>query len=109
MRRRAHGVEAHRRDADALGDLDRLAVEREEPHRVRRHVDEARKVALAVAEHLPEGVARDLEVLARAATQVDEGVVEAGEVEEGIEARSLDAGELAQLGEARRRPRQRSA
>ena len=92
---RTHGVEAHGRDACSLGDLHRLAIEREQPNRVRRYVDEPRQVTLAVAKHLPEGVARDLEVLARAAPQIDEAVVEAGEVEEGIEPCPLDARGLA--------------
>ena len=46
---RTYGVEAHRRDACSLGDLHGLAVEREQPHRVGRHVDESREVAFAVA------------------------------------------------------------
>ena len=97
----ADRVEADRGDADALADLNSLSIERQQAHRVRRHVDEAREVALAVAQHLPERVARHLEVLARATPEIDEGVVEAAEVEERVEPRPLDPGGLAQLCEAR--------
>ena len=90
---RTHGVEAHRRDACSLGDLHRLPDRAGAAARCTTGRRRAARGRPAVAKHLPEGVARDLEVLARAAAQVDEAVVEAGEVEEGIEPCPLDARE----------------
>lgn len=90
-------LEGDGRDAHALLDLDRLGVEGQEPHRVCGHVDEARDLAAAVAQDLPIGVASDLEVLARAAAQVDERVVEGAGVEEALEPGALDARELPQF------------
>ena len=85
------------RDAAPFGHVDRVSVDGHEPDGEGRHVDKARDAPRAVAKDLPIGVAGDLEILARASPQVDERVVEAGELEEVLEARLLDARELREL------------
>lgn len=82
-------------------DVDRLRVEREEPHGVGRHVDQPRDLALRVAEDLPVRVAGDLEVLAGAAAELDEGVVERARLEEAREPRALRSCELHERAPAR--------
>ncbi len=97
-----HRLERHGRDAATLDDLDRVAIDGQEAHRERGDVNEAGDAPGAVAENLPVGVARDFEVLAGAPSEVDEGVVEAGELEEVVQPRPLDARELKELRLARR-------
>jgi hypothetical protein len=64
-------------------------------------VDQARDIAPVVPQRLPVGVPCDLEVLAGAPAQVYERVVEAAELEERLQPRLLDPGEVDELAAAR--------